>query len=249
MQRRFWKYQIYNWVKKQKKLWNSWTRWPPVGAIEFGDLRRLSPISRNHGYERGNPVDRYYIEKFLQQNCQDIRGRVLEIGDGHYTRTFGAGKVTQSDVLNLTLQTPQGTMVGDLTRADHIPSDIFDCIILTQTLQLIYDTRAAIRTCYRILKLGGVLLATFPGISRICRSSLLEQWEDYWRFTKNSAQRIFSEVFPEECLSVQAPGNVLAAISFLHGLATEEMQPRELDYNDPDYEMLVTVRATKPGLT
>lgn len=253
MQRKFWKYPViietYRWVQKQKKLWSRWTRWPPVGAIDFGDLRRLTPISRHFGFDRGNPVDRYYIERFLQQNCQDIRGRVLEIGDAHYTRIFGAEKVTRSDVLNLTLQTPQVTIVADLCRADQIPSDIFDCIILTQSLQFIYDVRAAIKTCHRILKPGGVLLATFPGISQICHPSLMEHWEDYWRFTKNSAQRLFAEVFPEAYLSVQALGNVLAAISFLHGLAAEELQQGELDYEDPDYEMLVTIRATKPGDT
>jgi hypothetical protein len=36
---------------------------------------------------------------------------------------------------------PGATIVGDLTRADHIPSDSFDCVNLTQTLQFIYDVR------------------------------------------------------------------------------------------------------------
>jgi hypothetical protein len=40
-------------------------------------------------------------------------------------------------------------------------------------------------------------------------------------------------------------GNVLAAISFLHGLAAEELRPEELDHRDTDYELLITVRARK----
>jgi len=38
--------------------------------------------------------------------------------------------------------------------------------VFTQTLHLIYDVRSAIRTLHRVLKPGGVLLATFPGISQ-----------------------------------------------------------------------------------
>lgn len=28
----------------------------------FGDLKRLTPFSKNFGYERGGPIDWYYIE-------------------------------------------------------------------------------------------------------------------------------------------------------------------------------------------
>src|SRR5690348_8634455 len=36
-----------------------------VGRVNFGDLRRLKPISVVWGFDRGRPVDRYYIEQFL----------------------------------------------------------------------------------------------------------------------------------------------------------------------------------------
>lgn len=130
---------------------------------------------------------------------------------------------------------------------DHIPSNTFDCFILTQTLQLIYDVRAAIKTSYRILKPGGVLLATFPGLSQKNHPGYMERWEDLWRFTSTSAQRMFLEVFPSQNLQVQAHGNVLVATAFLYGLAAEELRQEELDYPDPDYEVLITVRAVKPG--
>ena len=173
---------------------------------------------------------------------------MLEIGDPRYTLKFGGDRVTTSEVLDLSLRKPGVTIVADLTKADHIPSDTFDCIIMTQTLQLIYDVRAALHTSYRILKPGGVLLATFPGISRIARSfPYLERWEDYWRFTSQASRRLFAESFPEEKVSVAAFGNVLAAAAFLHGLAFEELQPSELDFRDPDYEVLIAVRAVKPG--
>jgi len=240
--------KFYRWCRNQKRrIWDPWTRWPPIGALDLGDLRRLTPISRNFGFDRGNPVDRYYIEKFLQNHSADIQGGVLEIGDDSYTRKYGGKKVTKSDVLHVNLQKPDVTIIADLTRADHIPPDIFDCFILTQTLQFIYDPKAAITTIYRILKPGGVLLATFPGISQVAHPGIMEQWQDHWRFTLNSARRMFSEIFPAANLEVQAYGNVLVAAALFYGLAAEELSREELDYQDLDYPVIIAVRAQKPG--
>jgi SAM-dependent methyltransferase len=240
--------KIFRWCRDQKRrFWDPWTRWPPVGALDLGDLRRLTPISRDFGLDRGTPIDRYYIENFLQDHRSDVQGRVLEIGDDSYTRKYGGQEVAKSDVMHVNLQNPGVTIVDDLSRADDIPADTFDCFILTQTLQLIYDPKAAVTTIYRILKPGGVLLATFPGISQMAHPGIRETWEDYWRFTSHSAQRMFSEVFPSENLEVQAHGNVLVATAFLHGLAAEELRQEELDYHEPDYEVSITVRAVKPS--
>jgi glycosyltransferase involved in cell wall biosynthesis/SAM-dependent methyltransferase len=219
---------------------------PPVGKVDFGSLRRLNPISTMFGYDRGRPIDRYYIEEgFLARYADDIRGQVLEFGDASYTQEFGGERVTVSDVLHVDEGSPQATIVADLSRADYIPSDTFDCIIFTQTLHLIYDVRSAIQTLHRILKPEGVLLATFPGISQVAR----DRWGDqcYWAFTHLSARRLFEERFPVSNVEVEAHGNVLTAISFLHGLAAEELREQELKRRKPGYEVVITVRAVKPG--
>jgi hypothetical protein len=96
-------------------------------------VNRLAPVSREFGYDRGLPIDRYYIERFLARYAEDIRGRVLEIGDNSYTQKYGGSHVTASDVLHVTEGNSQATLVADLTHAEHIPSDTFDCIIFTQT--------------------------------------------------------------------------------------------------------------------
>lgn len=229
-----------------------WARWygqpysPLPGRARLGSLRRLTPFSTEFGYDRGRPIDRYYIEKFLLEQQADVRGRVLEIADNTYTRQFGGRRVVQSDVLHISPAEPNATIIGDLTNLDHVPADTFDCIILTQTLQVIYDVRAALRTVQRILKPGGVILATFPGISPISRYDM-ERWGYYWGFTSLSARRLFGEVFPESGVQVKAYGNVLAATAFLYGMATEELRQEELEYADPDYEVIISVRARKPA--
>ena len=217
---------------------------PP--PIRWSDLRRLTPVSRSFGFDRGQPVDRYYIEAFLQHHSADIRGRVLEIGDPGYTRRFGGDRVTCSDVLHVEPGNPYATLVGDLATGQGVPHETFDCMILTQTLFMIYDVHGAVAHAYAALKPGGVLLATLPGISQIVRYDM-DRWGDYWRFTTRSAHQLFTEVFPAGCVTVETHGNVLAAIAFLHGLAASELLPEELDYRDDDYQLLITVRAIKPS--
>ena len=118
-------------------------------------------------------------------------------------------------------------------------------MIVTQTLFLIYDIHAAVAHIWAALKPGGVLLATLPGISQVVRYDM-DRWGDYWRFTTRSARQLFAEAFPAESVTVEAHGNVLTAVAFLHGLAAGELSCEELDYRDDDYQLLVTVHAVKP---
>jgi hypothetical protein len=222
----------------------AWWRRPK--SVRWGNLRRLTPVSRVFGLDRGQAIDRYYIERFLQKYNADIRGCVLEIGDSTYTRQFGRQQVTCSEVLHATSGNPTATVIGNLETAEGLPQEGFDCVILTQTLPFIYDTKAAVANIYAALRPGSVLLATLSGISQISRYDM-ERWGDYWRFTSLSARRLCEEVFPPANVTVEAHGNVLAAIAFLHGLASHELREQELDFRDPDYEVSITVRAVKPG--
>jgi SAM-dependent methyltransferase len=217
---------------------------PPAGVGRWMSLRRLHPVRRGFGGAYGQCVDRYYIESFLERHASDIRGRVLEIQDPRYTERFGGDRVVRSDVLHVKPGNPRATIVADLTDGSDIASDCFDCIILTQTLPFIYDVAAAVRTLQRIVKPGGVVLATVPGISQIARYDMRE-WGDYWRFTSLSAARLFADAFGEEQVAVTAFGNVRTATAFLHGLVSGELTQEERDHRDPDYEVTIAVRAVK----
>jgi GT2 family glycosyltransferase len=219
---------------------------PPPGRVSMGDLRRLEPMSREFGFDRGTPVDRHYIESFLAACSGDIRGRVLEVGDNAYTRRFGGGRVVTSDVLNVHAAGGSTTIVSDLAGGDNIPGDAFDCLIVTQTLHLVWDLAAGVRTMRRVLKPGGVLLLTVPGtISQLERGQWRSTW--YWGLGPLAVQRLFGEVFGPANLEISVHGNVLASTAFLQGLAAEELDPAELAAQDPLYPLLITVRAVKAG--
>jgi glycosyltransferase involved in cell wall biosynthesis len=216
---------------------------PPVGRVRFGDLRRVTPISKDFGFDRGQPVDRYYIERFLARHSSEIQGRVLEIGDDSYTRQFGGAQVTRSDVLHVNPGNPRATLVGDLTEPGVLPENAFDCIILTQTLQLIYDVPLAIRRLHRALAPGGSLLVTAPGISQIDRGEWGPTW--FWSFTPIALERMFSEIFGREGVMVRQYGNVFAATAFLQGLAVEDVDIADLEPIDWPYPVIIGLRARR----
>jgi SAM-dependent methyltransferase len=211
-------------------------QWPPVGRVRLGGLDRTRPVDDNYGWHRGTPVDRFYLDDFLTTYVRDVRGRVLEVGGDEYTRRFGGDRVTHSDVLHAPPGSPGATVVADLADAPQIADASFDCVIATQTLQYVYDLDAAVATIDRILKPGGIALITLPGIAKIARPEA-ELYGDYWRFTSDSVRRLFPGA------DVRSYGNVLAATAMLHGLAAEEIGAAKLDDNDPDYEVLIGVRA------
>lgn len=218
---------------------------PTPGRVAFGDLRRTRPIDAHFGWDRGQPVDRYYIERYLGAHRGDVRGRVLEVGDATYTRRFGAERVTRSDVLHVDPDAPGATVVADLADAAHVPASSFDCIILTQTLHLIFDVPAAIATLHRILAPGGVVLATVPGISQVHRGEWSDTW--YWSFTAPAARRTFETRFAPEDVVVEQHGSVLSAVALLEGLASHELTADELAADDEAYPVFVGVRAVKRG--
>jgi hypothetical protein len=216
---------------------------PPVGRVRVGDLRRLTPISQSFGFDRGMPVDRYYIDRFLARNASEIVGRVLEVGDDGYTRRLGGARVACSDVLHVAAGNPRATFVGDVTDPRVLPDNVFNCIIFTQTLQLIYDVRAAVVHLHRALAPGGVLLVTAPGISQIDRGEWGKTW--FWSFTPAAMERLFGDVFGADAVMVKRYGNVFAATMFLQGLAVEELDTNHLDPVDRAYPVIVSVRARK----
>ena len=207
----------------------------------LGTIRRTQPLSNTWGRDRGRPIDRYYVENFLAENRTAVTGRVVEIADRRYTTRFGTG-VTASDVLDVDPGNRDASLVADLCDPNALPADAYDCAIITQTLQYVYDVEAAVRGIHRLLRPGGVALVTVPAVSRVAASAGVER--DFWRFTYASCARVFGGVFAGP-VDVCTRGNVLVAVAFLVGMAREELSSGELELEDPYFPVLITVRAQK----
>ena len=212
--------------------------------IRWGDFRKTKPISNVFGYDRGQSINRYFINKFLEKNVNEIKGTVLEFGDDRYIKKYGKGKISRGDVISPETSDIKADIICDITKSEIIASNTYDCIICTQTLQFIYDMDSAVFHLNRILKPGGILLASFSGISQISRYDM-KRWGEYWRLTNASAEQLFLKHFKNENINIKTYGNVLVAISYLHGLSSNELTNDELDHIDPDYQAFVMVKAVK----
>jgi SAM-dependent methyltransferase len=210
-----------------------------LGPLFRPTVWKLDPVSRDFGFDRGLPVDRYYIESFLGREASAIRGTVLEVGHDLYTRRFGGERVTRSEVLYREAGLPGATIVADLADAPQVAPETFDCIILIHTLQYIYDAAAALRTCRRILKPDGTLLVAVPFIGQYSPGDR-ELWGEYWRFSRMALSRMLVDAFGEDAVRTDAYGNALATTAFLQGVAAEELSLRELEHYDRDYDLIVT---------
>jgi hypothetical protein len=219
----------------------------PPRAVDWGSLRRLTPVSPVWGLDRGGPLDRYYIAKFLDGHRHLIRGRVLEVKDSGYTRGFGGEKVVAAEVLDRDPRNSDATILADLTVAGSLPPNRFDCFILTQTLHILFDVRTAIRNAVASIRPGGTLLCTLPAVSRVNYEDGGLRSGDYWRFTEASCRALFEEWLPRDCVEITTFGNVLACTAFLQGISWRELDAAELDRVDPYYPLLFGVLARKPG--
>lgn len=230
-------------AKPLRKWWKRKGKYIFRIPVRLGDLERNLPFSDEFGFDRGGAIDRIYIEEFLDAKRGHIRGRVLEIGDDAYTRQFGGSRVTSADIFHVDETNPRATWVGDISDAPHVPSDTYDCIVLTQTLHLVWDVRAAIATLHRILRPGGRLILTSPGITQLDRGEWSKTW--YWSFTDRSMRRLLGETFGEGAVEITNYGNVYSATTFLFGLGAPEIDRKLLVPHDERYPVIVAAVAQK----
>ncbi|HEY7921770.1 MAG TPA: methyltransferase, partial [Vicinamibacteria bacterium] len=58
---------------------------------------------------------------------------------------------------------------------------------------------------------------------------------------------LFEEEFGAGNVFVEPYGNLPASVAFLHGLAAEELPREKLDLYDPNFPLVVGIRAVKNG--
>lgn len=213
----------------------AWRRAAPRSARTLPTLPP-EPLSRRFGQDRGRPIDRVYIERFLERHAGDLRGRGVEIHEPTYLERFG--RCERIDVLDLDPAAAHATIHGDF---DALPAEAFDCFVCTQTLSAVGDPLQKLRQAHAALKPGGVLLVTVPNITPDIPG---EAFPDHLRYTAHGLRALAAQVFPDP--QVRAHGNLRTAAAFLYGLAEHELEPADFAHDDPAFELVVTLRAVRP---
>jgi SAM-dependent methyltransferase len=210
----------------------------------FLSLERTTPFSEEYGFDRGEPVDRIFVYDFLDRHRDDIHGSCIEVKDCRLVERFGGDRVASCEVLDIDPGNPNATIVGNLASPETLPADSFDCFVLTQTLQYVYDIERAVASAYDALARGGVLLITVPTVSKIDSEA---RDSDYWRLTPRGLREVAERSCPGAEIDVIGHGNVLAAAAFLYGLARHELDESRLRRTDPDFPLLACARIVRPG--
>ena len=214
----------------------------PGRRVRWGSLRRTLPFSDYWGFDRGQPIDRYYIEAFLTREAASIRGEVLEVLDPQYALRFGGADATHIHIVDIDPTNPKATVIADLTVEGSLPDQAYDSIIMTQTLHVTADDAAGFRTLWRALRPGGTLLFTGPCVSRM---DTTVHEGDHWRYTLPGLRARLAKLLPDADVTVEAHGNVLAGAAFLYGVAVEELTEAELGFDDPRFPVIVCARISK----
>jgi SAM-dependent methyltransferase len=208
----------------------------------WGNMRRTAPFSTTFGFDRGTPIDRYYLEKFLDSHRSLITGRVLEVQLASYTKRFGEN-VRESHTVDINPEF-RATYTCDLADAVQIPAAYYDCFLVLNTLQHIVRLEPALRSMLRVVKPGGTILLSAAGLL-----PLIPDGRDYWRLTTEGWRVMLEAQWPQCEIAVEGHGNCLSAAAAMYGLAHEELKAGELDPYDPRYPVLTTIRCRKPVAT
>lgn len=204
------------------------------------------PISGQFATERGTPVDRFYIEEFLNDNRSYIRGDVLEIEDNTYTKRYGGENVARSIVMDYDSKEPDIDFNIDLESGRGVREEIADCFICTQTLMYIFDLKAAAKNICRLLKPGGTALITCSGLSQNSKRCM-ENYGAYWAINEAVFQKMFADEADMKVVDTGAYGNVKTVTAHINGLCIEDLCREDFERKDICYPLIVYAVVRKNG--
>lgn len=213
-----------------------------IGSITDETIRNLplKPLSYNYGTSRGgHSIARYYIEIFIEEQREFIKGTVMEIGDGRYS-VLGGEAVKNLLILSLNDEKKEHYVKGNLETGEGLQENSLDCLILTNVLSSLFDIQAAVRNIGKSLKKGGRAIITVPGIAALYRVQY-ETYGQFWRFTPSGVMQLLKQYIPDAKIAIKEYGNVKTSVAFLYGMTVEDLTKEELEYRDSCYPMVIGI--------
>jgi SAM-dependent methyltransferase len=130
---------------------------------------------------------RFYLDSSLEKHKDLFHGRVLDIG-GKKTNRRGSFTPPSKNIKEWTfLNNDPETRPDILTNAPPIPCEdnFYDVVLLSETLEYIYDAPLLLQEIHRILKPNGTLIMSVPFLHLLHN----DHKSDYYRFTESYIKR------------------------------------------------------------
>ena len=203
---------------------------------------KIKRVSKKFGFDRGLPIDRFYIDKYLDKNLsKSTYQNGLEVGGVQYLEKFKVAKKTALLHPEYLISEGHGdqALVVDLNKKfKNIGDEKFDLIIATNVLNFVEEPHLALNTFQELLVPGGLLIISVSASMPISEFDK-NRWGDFWRFSLQGLRLILGKTDMD--FEIEYRGNFRATIAFLCGMATEECP--EIDLLDLDDEFPITIFA------
>jgi SAM-dependent methyltransferase len=209
----------------------------PVNGIDFGDLRRRAPFCPQYGFSRGDPIDRYYLRRFIAEIRCQVKGITLEIGGQKQNRkTYGFDQVTEYRTMDIC--SAEGVdIIADAHDPRVFSEDSFDSIALFNVLEHCERPWVVVENLGKWLRPGGKVFCMVPNAQRIHPAP-----KDFWRLCPDALQSLFASFRIHQ---LKTYGNLFSTVASLSGVAIQELTPTDLTQNDPRYPVITCIVAEK----
>lgn len=208
---------------------------PSPGSVRFGDFRRRWPFSQRFGFDRGAPVDRYYLRPFVRSIRASVRGRCLEIGGFVNNNDGYRFRVDEFRTLELPKAGIAADFLGDAADRTVFEDGRWDSILAFHVLEHCADPFAVVRNMRAWLAPGGHVYVVVP-----CAQRLHNFPGDYWRFMPDGLRVLFKDF---SSVAVSTYGNPLSLVSSYLGLSHTELTAEEMEFRHPDFPVIACVVA------
>lgn len=172
--------------------------------------------------------DRIFIEDFIKNNSQYIKGDVLEFCGFNFDYATNYSKEVTSFKKTCAIKHKdifKADYYIDVNDKNTLPNEKYDCIIATNVFMYMPDLNSAFENIKSLLKDNGIMILTFPGISTYCPNS-----GHCFMFTREGVQNILNKHF--QIINIKPYSSLKSTVYTLFSLKRPKNKNTDIDFSD-----------------
>lgn len=208
------------------------------------------PLTRNFGFYRGTPIDRYFINKWIYDFLDEIDSgnklKGIEIGGFDYLKYNSKKYLANELVPKRELKKSKDSLCINLNEPinkDFKLKEKYDFVICTQVLHVLENDINGLRIIYKLLKKGGLIIGSTAGTINPISIYDYKRWGCYRGYSDQGLKSILEKT-GFEC-QIETFGNFALAYEILNGAVVEDIDQSLFKENDEIFQILHLFKAYK----